>query len=65
MQTFFICHYIKSWIRDGNKTLSSHVYMEEEHVASTLSSFGTWKEQKKDHKVVVFSTTFIVVSCMV
>lgn len=34
-------------------------------MASTLSSFGTWKEQKKDHKVVVFSTTFIVVSCMV
>jgi hypothetical protein len=41
------------------KPCQDHVYMEEEHVASILSSFGTWNEQKKkDYKLVVFSTTF-------
>jgi hypothetical protein len=29
------------------KPCQDHVYMEEEHVASILSSFGTWNEQKK------------------
>lgn len=40
------------------KPCQDHVYREEEHVASILSSFGTWKEQKKGSKLAVLSTTF-------
>jgi hypothetical protein len=29
------------------KPYEDHVYMDEEHLASILSSFGTWEEQKK------------------